>query len=229
VSVAGSPGFAGRIEPGPGMAGRVDQPLLALAWRDTQGGWAVAQWQGPVATSPTGRLNGLQTLAARVDFAAAHFARVPVAFRQVPLNLALNSVTGFRHDDTLSTELAFADYTQRRAGLDVEISTGGESVFSKGGATGRSVAFGDFSGYYDRRCGALYLDGPGGVSVAISSDVSVIANQWHPAPSCPASTGVRLPSFAELRGMVAGLRFAPDPADPATWFAVAHALPAHAR
>jgi len=30
----------------------------------------------------------------------------------------------------------------------------------------------------------MYLDGPGGVYVAVSGDLSVIGNQWHPQPPC---------------------------------------------
>jgi hypothetical protein len=96
-------------------------------------------------------MTGLQGLASQIDLTADHPARVPVRLRHVPSTLALNSISGYRQDGIISTTLLFADFTQHRAGLDLEISAGGQSISSSSGTSGRRIAFRRLPGLLRRR------------------------------------------------------------------------------
>jgi hypothetical protein len=153
VAIGVNAGFAGAITPGPGMVDVSDGPALAaLAWQYDRDAWAVVQWQGPVATSTTGRLDALRGLARDVVLTAPHAARLPASFGFLPARLRLASIDGYLQQNIRSTTVTFAARARAHVALSVEMSTGGESISSSGGHTGRPVAFGNYSGYYDAGC-----------------------------------------------------------------------------
>lgn len=217
VRVGDLPGFSGLIAPeGPGMATVIDAPGLdAVAWEYVPGAWAIVQSGGPVDSGVT--VPTLVQIAEAVYFSGTQPVLVPAQFGFLPAGLTPDSIATTGPPATRLTTIDFAGDGAARLGLTVVIGIDDMPLGGPAGRRGPPITLGTFTGYYDEECGSLYLTG-GGWYVAI---VSTDDGDCHP----PA--GSSLSTLDELTAILQGMTFAADPADAASWFEAAQAIPAN--